>query len=130
MADHHHTQSEGSFLTGFTVGLFAGAAGYYLFATEEGKKLRTNLVKEWDAAQAELAKQGIKPQASLREFFRELMEKMEAIPAQKTSKVHFSTDEQHVEARPQRHFPLSRSTPKNSEKTAKAKSESHRFRGT
>lgn len=45
------SDQEGSFLTGFTVGLFAGAAGYYLFATKKGAKLRTQLSQEWQQAQ-------------------------------------------------------------------------------
>jgi gas vesicle protein len=44
-ADH------GSFLTGFTIGLFAGAAGYFLFATDKGEKARKALSKEWQEAQ-------------------------------------------------------------------------------
>ena len=41
----------GSFLTGFTIGLFAGAAGYFLFATDKGEKARKALAKEWQEAQ-------------------------------------------------------------------------------
>jgi gas vesicle protein len=41
----------GSFLTGFTIGLFAGAAGYFLFATDKGGKVRKSLAREWQEAQ-------------------------------------------------------------------------------
>lgn len=53
------SQSEaGSFVTGFTVGLFAGAAGYFLFATKRGKTLRQKIESEWQDAQAHLLTKG------------------------------------------------------------------------
>ncbi len=66
-----------SFMTGFTVGLFAGAAGYYLFATEKGKKLRRQLSQEWELAKDQLVADGaiVNPQTNLREFLHELFEK-------------------------------------------------------
>lgn len=51
-----HDQDQGSFLTGFTLGLFAGATGYFLFGTDRGAKVRRELKTEWDQAQAGLAK--------------------------------------------------------------------------
>lgn len=33
---------QGSFLTGFSLGLFAGAFGYLLFGTDRGKKIRVS----------------------------------------------------------------------------------------
>lgn len=47
-------QDQGSFLTGFTLGLFAGAAGLYLFGTEKGKSVRQRLTSEWQAAQSSM----------------------------------------------------------------------------
>lgn len=43
-------QNHGSFFTGFTVGLFAGAAGLFLFKTKDGKKVWDRLQNEWQAA--------------------------------------------------------------------------------
>lgn len=67
-----------SFLTGFAVGLFAGAAGYYLYATDRGKKLREHLVSEWQTAKVQLVKEGVidRPDVSLREFIGEVMNKI------------------------------------------------------
>jgi len=44
--------NQGSFVTGLTVGLFAGAASYFLLLTPNGRKMRLKLEKEWQAAQA------------------------------------------------------------------------------
>lgn len=52
----HH---QGSFLTGFTVGLFAGAASFYLFGTDKGKKLTDRLSEEWENAKERLADEGV-----------------------------------------------------------------------
>jgi len=64
MAD---TREQGSFLTGFTVGMFAGATGYFFFATDKGRKLRTQLAKEWDQARFEMG-DGQFSQISLRDI--------------------------------------------------------------
>lgn len=53
--NNHH------FGAGFTFGLVTGAAGFYLFGTKEGKKIRTRLEKEWQAAQKQLKKDGVLP---------------------------------------------------------------------
>jgi len=52
----HHSQSDqqGSFLNGFTLGLFAGAAGYFLFGTSKGNEIRTKITKEWQEAQKDI----------------------------------------------------------------------------
>jgi gas vesicle protein len=65
------------FLTGFSVGLFVGAAGYYLYATERGKKLREHVADEWKTAKVELAKGGVIHDAnvSMRELFSEIIQK-------------------------------------------------------
>lgn len=47
-------QDQGSFVLGLTVGLFAGAASYFLFATSEGEKARKELMKEWSSAKSQL----------------------------------------------------------------------------
>ncbi len=49
---------QGNFLTGFTFGLFAGAAGYFLFGTEKGEQLRLQLAEEWEQAKLDLAESG------------------------------------------------------------------------
>lgn len=46
------SNNEGSFVSGLTVGFLAGAAGYFLFGTEKGKKIIRDLEREWQAAQA------------------------------------------------------------------------------
>ncbi len=64
---------QGSFMVGFTLGIFAGAAGYYLFATENGEKLRKKLTKEWEEAKANMIEEGVivNNKISLREFLHE-----------------------------------------------------------
>ncbi len=47
MSNAYEDQSN-SFLVGFTWGLIAGAAGYFLFGTDQGKKVRHQLAEEWD----------------------------------------------------------------------------------
>ncbi len=41
-----NNSNQDHFLGGFTLGLFAGAVGYFLFATKEGKKVRTDIKKQ------------------------------------------------------------------------------------
>jgi len=48
------SKDQGSFLTGFGLGLFAGAAGYFLFTTDRGKKVQSELTQEWAAAKKNL----------------------------------------------------------------------------
>ncbi len=48
------SQDQGSFLTGFALGVFAGAAGYFLFGTDRGHKVRRELQREWDTAKQDL----------------------------------------------------------------------------
>jgi|GEM_PF-692107 len=79
MVDHTQNQSSdgNSFVTGFTIGLFTGAAGYYLFATERGAKLRQQLVTEWENAKIDLVEEGVieNQHVSLREFLFDLLHK-------------------------------------------------------
>ena len=51
--------SHHSFTTGFTLGLFSGVVGYYLFGTKKGEKTRKKLVQEWEQANQYLIDQGI-----------------------------------------------------------------------
>ena len=50
---------QGNFLTGFTLGIFAGAAGFFLFGTQKGSDLRDQLTAEWEAAKADLVQEGV-----------------------------------------------------------------------
>ena len=52
-------QNQGSFLGGLALGLFAGAAGYFLFATKDGAKIRRDVEKEWQSAKISLAEEGL-----------------------------------------------------------------------
>jgi len=59
MHDYPSSSSEkepGSFLTGFTLGLLAGAVGHFLFTTDRGENVRKSLQREWKDAQQELHK--------------------------------------------------------------------------
>lgn len=46
MSDHE----SGHFSTGFTLGLLAGAAGYFVFGTNKGKEFQVELSKKWQEA--------------------------------------------------------------------------------
>lgn len=48
----------GSFLGGFTLGIFAGAAGFFLFGTDKGRRLKDVLVDEWQQAKSQLPDRG------------------------------------------------------------------------
>jgi len=64
-----------SFMTGFTVGLFAGATGYFLFATKQGAQLRRQLLKDWEDAKQHLVKEGVieHENISFRGFLKDLV---------------------------------------------------------
>lgn len=66
-------QESGSFVTGFTIGLFAGAAGYFLFATDKGQTVRAELVKEWQAAKKKLADEGFEFPAEAEDATEDLL---------------------------------------------------------
>ncbi len=68
----HEKNEHGSFLGGFTVGLFAGAAGYFMFGTQKGKKIRERLTDEWENARMEAGDKGF-PNMSLREMIGSLV---------------------------------------------------------
>jgi hypothetical protein len=49
----HPSPNQGSFVSGFVLGMCSGAVGYFLFKTEQGKVARTKLHQEWlEARQA------------------------------------------------------------------------------
>lgn len=52
-------QSQGSFIGGLALGMFAGAAGYFLFATKDGSKVRKKIEEEWQEAKVVLAEEGV-----------------------------------------------------------------------
>lgn len=82
---NNNPHNPGSFLSGFSVGLFAGAAGLFLFGTDNGKKLRKELNEEWDGAKESLAKEGIIENAdeSLGEVLKSLFKKATTTADQK-----------------------------------------------
>lgn len=47
----------GSFLTGFVVGVLAGAAGIFFLGTERGKEAVSGLHREWDDVKHKLEKE-------------------------------------------------------------------------
>lgn len=73
-----HQDDQGSFLTGFGVGLVAGAAGYFLFGTDKGKKVRQELAEEWETAKAKMEKEGVieNKAASLRQVIGDVVTKV------------------------------------------------------
>jgi hypothetical protein len=52
-------EQQGSFIGGLALGMFAGAAGFFLFGTKDGAKTRVKIEKEWQEAKVTLAKDGI-----------------------------------------------------------------------
>jgi gas vesicle protein len=54
----------GSFLTGFTLGLLAGAVAHFLFTTDRGERVLKSLQEEWSHAQKELHKKKTTEKAS------------------------------------------------------------------
>lgn len=74
----NQSSDQGSFLTGITIGMIAGAAGYFLFGTKDGKKIRKDLTKEWEGAKLHLLTQGKidNPQLSLKDVIAEFINSM------------------------------------------------------
>lgn len=70
--------NQGSFLTGFVSGMVAGAAGLFLFGTDDGKKIRQSLNKEWEQAKKTMAEEGVieNSSLSLREIIGSVFEKI------------------------------------------------------
>jgi hypothetical protein len=74
-AHDEHVHQSNSFLTGFAVGLFVGAAGFYLYGTDDGAKMRKQIAHEWEKTKVDLAEQGVieRPDVSLKEFLLEML---------------------------------------------------------
>lgn len=75
-------------LAGFVVGLAAGAAGMYLFGTDDGVKLRKELKKHWQEASVDLLAEGVIEHAEqdLWSIFKETLDKAsQEITSHKTS---------------------------------------------
>jgi len=51
-------QDQGSFLSGFSIGIVAGAVGYFLFGTNRGRNLKAHLTAEWEIARKTLPDRG------------------------------------------------------------------------
>lgn len=49
----------GSFTTGFLMGAMVGGAGLFLFATDEGKRIRQKINQEWLEAQEKMLEEGV-----------------------------------------------------------------------
>lgn len=108
---------EGSFLTGFSLGIFAGAMGFFLFGTNDGKKIRHDLNQEWEKAKVKLAEDGIiaNPDQNLRDVIHDYVAKIwgekkadEIIPP--------SLSEKHVK-------------PKSKSKSSESKKTTKKFKG-
>lgn len=71
---------QGSFLNGFTLGLFAGAAGYFLFGTPKGESVRKKMSQEWEYAKKHLAEQGVieSSNMTIRDLLRTCVEQLAA----------------------------------------------------
>lgn len=81
-------QHKNSFLNGFSCGLLAGAAAYFLFATDKGKKIRADLKSKWPEFAAKLQEDGLiaDSQQSLENLIKECFTTSEADSAKnKTS---------------------------------------------
>jgi gas vesicle protein len=67
-------KESGSFITGFGMGLLAGAAAYFLFGTEQGKELRKKALNEWEDAQSHITdKSGIEVPKKLKQILQEVV---------------------------------------------------------
>lgn len=58
MTDEKHS-STGGFFSGLMFGAMAGALGYYLLKTEDGKKAREKLNEEWEKAKSQMQESGV-----------------------------------------------------------------------
>jgi len=117
MSDEEVTQ-QSSFVTGFTLGLFAGAAGYFLFGTKKGGQVREQLVNDWEDAKEKLVEEGVidKPDISLRELVGDLMQQAFSgnVNEGRSKNSNFAVEEGVVQ---------------KSSKTAKRKETARRFKG-
>lgn len=87
MSDHHESSS-GSFLTGLIFGVAAGAVGFYLLKTDEGKKAKQKLMDEWEKAKDQLVDQGVIPKnMELPQVIQHTIQRMIEPPKKKMVKV-------------------------------------------
>lgn len=89
MTQETPSPDQGSFLAGFSIGLIAGAVGYFLFATDKGEKVRDSIQEEWESAQKRVMNNGGQAvQASIRDLIKQtvdqVMAKIETSPTKKT----------------------------------------------
>lgn len=89
MTQETPSSDQGSFLAGFSIGLIAGAVGYFLFATDKGEKVRDSIQEEWQSAQKRVMNNGGEAvQASIRDLVKQavdqVMAKIEIKPVAKT----------------------------------------------
>jgi gas vesicle protein len=82
-----YPEQHSSFLHGFTLGMIAGAAGYYLFATQKGARMRKQLVSEWEETKEKLYEEGVieSTNVSLREFLYGVVKKFSQTPTQSSA---------------------------------------------
>lgn len=82
-----HSNNSGGFFSGLLFGAVAGALGYFLLGTEEGKSARKRLGEEWEKAKEKLAEEGVisSPDQSLTEVVQESIHHV--IEPQKNKKV-------------------------------------------
>lgn len=80
-------EQQGSFIGGLALGMFAGAAGFFLFGTKDGSKFRQKIDKEWQEAKACLEKDGVikDRNASVMELIRDWFG-LEVLPKKLTKK--------------------------------------------
>lgn len=80
MSDQSSSQADhGSFWTGFSVGMLAGAVSYFLFATDRGEKVRHELKEEWHTAQKKVVGEaGQAAVVSIRAMVREVVDQVAA----------------------------------------------------
>lgn len=78
MINNQQDSGQGSFLTGFIAGMLAGGAGLFLFGTDDGKKIRQSLNKEWGKAKEKMAEEGVieNSDLSLREIISSVFDKI------------------------------------------------------
>lgn len=116
-SDKHH--GGGNFLAGLAFGVAAGAVGFFMLKTEDGKKARAKLMKAWDEAKEELVEQGVikKSSQSLPKVIQHTIEKIVAQkPLKKIKHILPAEESAEVEAK--------------KSKTAPKKKAEKKFKGT
>ncbi|MDA1080022.1 MAG: hypothetical protein O2840_05030 [bacterium] len=81
-------EEQGSFPLGFTFGLLAGAAGFFIFGTERGKQARAEFAKQWHKAHTSMAKNPDLVVPTLREAFTTAIA---AVTEEQTKKIKRAT---------------------------------------